>query len=77
MTLSIDTSKCFLRKIGKKCSSKKKPNNQNKSPKSPEPDVNEVMESISTNKNYQAIQEPKRAATDRDDLIKLLASFLA
>ena len=65
------TIKCFLRKIGEKYSLKKKSNNQLKSPKSPEPIVNEVMESVTTNKNYPAIQKPISNTIDKDDLMKL------
>ena len=45
-------------KKGAKHSFKMKSNNQHESPKSPEATVNEVLESITTNENYQASQEP-------------------
>ena len=65
MSLSINTIKHFLGKIGEKYSFKKKSNNHG-SPKSPESTVNEVMESITTNENYPASQEPMSNATDED-----------
>ena len=45
----------------------KKLKNQHGSPKSAEPIVNEVMESIATNEDNPASQEPISNATDEDD----------
>ena len=75
MSVSIDKRKHFITKIGEKHSFKKKSNSQNESPESPETTINEVMESITINKNYSATQELTSNETDDNDLIKLFDQF--
>ena len=70
MIFSIYTIKHFIGKIGEKYSFKKKSNHQ-ENPKLLETTVNKVMESIITNENHSASEEPISDATDEDDLMKL------
>ena len=72
---SINTIMHFLRNIGEKCSFKKTSNHPHESENLPEATENEVMESITTNKNYSATQEPINNVTNEDDLMKLFDQF--
>ena len=74
MSVSIDTIKYFKGKIGEKYSFKKILNNQ-ENPKSPEQTIDEVMETIVTNKNYPASEELINDVTDIDNLMKLFDLF--
>ena len=58
------------KEIEEKHSFKKKSDNQ-ENMKSSEPTVNEVLESITTNKNYPVCKEPITNEIDEDDLTKL------
>ena len=44
---------------------------------SPDPALNEVMESVIPNENYPASQESRSKATDEDNLMKLFDQFPA
>ena len=75
MSVPTDTIKCFLGQMGEKYSFKKKSNSQHEIPKLPEPTLNEVMESITTNEDYSTTQEPRSNATNEDNLMKLFNQF--
>ena len=54
MSISIDTIRHFLEKIGEKYTFKNKPNNQHENPKPSEPTINKVMQGIIINENNPA-----------------------
>ena len=72
--VSVDTIKCFIGKIGEEYSFKKKLNNQG-NPNSPEPTINENMETITTNEIYPSSEEPISNVMDGDGLMKLFDQF--
>ena len=71
LSVCASTIKYFLPKKGDKYCFKKKSKNQHENPKSVEATINEVFESITTNINYPASQEPLSKPNNEDDLIQL------
>ena len=69
MSVGIDTNKCFIGKQEKSIVSRR--NQRTNKMQSPEPTIDEVMESIARNKNYPVSKEPTSNATDEDDAMRL------
>ena len=58
-----------------KYSLKKKPDNPSKDLKSPEATINEIMETIITNKNNTNSKKPIHEPTNKEDLMNLFEQY--
>ena len=76
ISLSVNTIKHFLGKIGEKDALQKKSNTPSNTPMSPDVAINEVMETISmTNDNHTDKTEPVNKTVDEDDLLSLTDQY--